>query len=41
MEVDAEGAKGTSERYVDFLTVAVDCTDTVLVGVVGGGDDVL
>lgn len=41
MEVDTETAKGTSKGYINFLTVAVDSTDTVLVGVVGGGYDVL
>ena len=41
MEIDAERAKGASERDIDLFAIAVDCTDAVLVCVEGGGYDVL
>ena len=41
MEGDAQGTKWASERSVDFLAVTVKSVDTMLVGVVGGSNDML
>ena len=41
MEGDAQGTEGTGERSVDFLAVTVKSVEAMLVGVVGGSNDVL
>ena len=41
MKGDAQGTEWASERSVDFLAVTVKSVDTMLVGVVGGSNDLL
>ena len=41
MEGDAQGTEWALERSVDFLAVTVKSVDTMLVGVVGGSNDLL
>ena len=41
MECYTEGAKGGGERSINLLTVAMKGVDSMLVGVISGGDNVL
>ena len=41
VESDAQGTEWACERCVDFLAVAMKGVDTMLVGVVGGSNDML
>ena len=41
MECYTKGAEGGSERSINLLTIAMKGVDSMLVGVISGGDNVL